>query len=83
MSPKRDEELSYLAEAERVRMELDSHIDICALRYEGIQTQFTGVNARLKRIENAGWKGLLTIIVLLVGGMGTILWAILSKAGGI
>lgn len=73
---------SSLAQAERVQMELNSHIDICAIRYEGIETQFRGVNARLKRIEESAWKGLAAIVLLLLGSMGTILWAILSAQPG-
>lgn len=73
---------SHLAEAERVKMELENHIDICAIRYQGIENQFVGVNARLKRIEAAGWKGLIAIVIILLGGMGTILWAILASAHG-
>lgn len=73
---------SSLAQAERVQMELNSHIDICAIRYEGIETQFRGVNARLKRIEESAWKGLAAIVLLLLGSMGTILWAILSAQNG-
>lgn len=73
---------SHLAEAERVKMELENHIDICAIRYQGIENQFVGVNARLKRIEAAGWKGLISIVATMVVGMGTILWAILKAAHG-
>lgn len=72
-----------MADAERVQMELNSHIDICAIRYEGIEKQFIGVNARLKRIEVNAWKGMLVIIGVLFGGMGTILWAILRASSGV
>lgn len=81
VTPRRESDTA-MADAERVEMELKGHIDICAIRYEGIEKQFVGVNARLKRIEAAGWKGLIGIVVTMLGGMGTILWAILSAAHG-
>ena len=34
-----------------VEAKIDSHVDVCAVRYEGIQQEMRGVNARLKRIE--------------------------------
>ena len=81
VTPRREDDIR-MADAERVEMELKSHIDICAIRYEGIEKQFIGVNARLKRIEAAGWKGLIAITGIMLGGMGTILWAILRSAHG-
>ena len=41
---------------------IDSHIDICAVRYEGIEKEMRGVNARLKRLEG-----------ILIGGAGAII----------
>lgn len=34
-----------------VESKIDGHIDVCAVRYEGIEVQMRGVNARLKRLE--------------------------------
>ena len=34
-----------------VEAKVDAHIDVCAVRYEGIEREMRGVNARLKRIE--------------------------------
>ena len=34
-----------------VEAKVDAHVDICAVRYEGIEVQMRGMNARLKRIE--------------------------------
>lgn len=49
-----------------VEAKIDSHVDICAVRYEGIEREMRGVNARLKRIEQImiGVAG--TTILLLV-----------------
>jgi hypothetical protein len=50
-----------------VESKVDNHIDVCAVRYEGIATEMRGVNARLKRIEQIfiGTAGF--IIALLLG----------------
>ena len=34
-----------------VDAKIDAHVDVCAVRYEGIEVQMRGMNARLKRIE--------------------------------
>lgn len=34
-----------------IEAKVDNHIDVCAVRYEGIAVEMRGVNARLKRIE--------------------------------
>ena len=40
--------------ASEVELKLDGHIDVCAVRYEGIAEQMRAVHARLKRIEQIG-----------------------------
>ena len=47
--------------------DIQTHIEVCAIRYEGILNQIDGVNARLKRIEQImiGCAG--AIIFLLLG----------------
>jgi len=45
-----------------VESKIDTHIDICAVRYEGIEKEMRGVNARLKRLEG-----------ILIGGAGAII----------
>lgn len=49
-----------------VEAKVDAHVDVCAVRYEGIEREMRGVNARLKRIETImiGVAG--TTILLLV-----------------
>ena len=37
-----------------VEAKIDAHVDVCAVRYEGIQQEMRGMNARLKRIEQIG-----------------------------
>jgi hypothetical protein len=50
-----------------VEAKVDSHIDVCAVRYEGIATEMKGVNARLKRIEQIFITAAGFIIALLLG----------------
>ena len=40
-----------MAVINEVEAKIDAHIDVCAVRYEGIEVQMRGMNARLKRIE--------------------------------
>ena len=47
--------------AAEVEAKIDGHIDVCAVRYEGIEIQMRSVNARLKRIE--------TIMIAAAGGL--------------
>ena len=49
-----------------VDAKIDAHVDICAVRYAGIEREMRGANARLKRIEQImiGVAG--TVILLLV-----------------
>lgn len=66
--------MSNVAEVEA---KIDSHIDVCAVRYEGIEKELKnldnrlerdmrGVNARLKRLEQVGIGAAGAIILLLV-----------------
>jgi hypothetical protein len=52
---------------QQVKSVIDSHIDVCAVRYESIGVEMRGVNARLKRLETIliGTAG--SIILLLIG----------------
>jgi hypothetical protein len=55
-----------MATVQSVEAKIDSHIDVCAVRYEGIETQIRGVNARLKRIEQIGMTVAGAILLMLV-----------------
>lgn len=44
-----------------VDTKIEGHIDLCAIRYEGIEKEMRAVNARLKRIE--------TIMIAAAGGL--------------
>lgn len=52
---------------QEVEAKVDSHIDVCAVRYEGIALEMRGVNARLKRIEQIFIAAAGFIIALLLG----------------
>jgi hypothetical protein len=59
-----------MATVNEVNAKIDSHIDICSVRYEGIEREMRGVNARLKRLEtiliSAGGAIILLLITLVV-----------------
>jgi|694.fasta_scaffold78552_2 hypothetical protein len=63
---------------QEVNAKVDSHIDVCAVRYESLSKQFdiqiTGINGRLKKIErNLNWG-----IGLVFSAMGTIILLLLN-----
>jgi hypothetical protein len=45
---------------------IDAHVDVCAVRYEGIEKEMRGVHARIKRLEQIFITGAGAIIGLLV-----------------
>ena len=53
-----------------VEAKIDAHVDVCAVRYEGIEREMRGVNARLKRIE-AIFIGSAGAIILLLTHLAT------------
>jgi hypothetical protein len=55
-----------MATVNEVNAKIDSHIDICSVRYEGIEREMRGVNARLKRLETILIGGAGSIIILLI-----------------
>jgi hypothetical protein len=52
---------------QEVDSKVDSHIDVCTVRYESLDKEIRGVNARLKRIEQLIMTVAGSIILLLVG----------------
>lgn len=55
-----------MATVNEVDAKINSHIDICSVRYEGIEREMRGVNARLKRLETILIGGAGSIILLLI-----------------
>ena len=53
-----------------VEAKIDAHVDVCAVRYEGIEREMRGVNARLKRLE-AILIGAAGAIILLLAHLAT------------
>jgi len=45
---------------------IDAHVDICAVRYEGIEKETRGIHARIKRLEQILVTGCGAIIFLLL-----------------
>ena len=55
-----------MATVSEVEAKIDGHIDVCAVRYEGIEREMRGANARLKRIEQIMVAVAGAIILMLV-----------------
>jgi len=56
-----------MASVDSVNAKIDAHVDVCAVRYEGIERETRGINARLKRLEAILIGGSGSIILLLIG----------------
>jgi hypothetical protein len=52
--------------ADQVNAKIDAHVDVCAVRYEGIEREMKGVHARIKRLEQILITGGGAIIMLLL-----------------
>ena len=55
-----------MASVETVNAKIDAHVDICAVRYEGIERETKGIHARIKRLEQILITGGGAIIMLLL-----------------
>ena len=56
-----------MATVTEVNAKIDAHVDVCAVRYQGIEEQMRAVNARLKRMEQVMISCAGAIMILLVG----------------
>jgi hypothetical protein len=45
---------------------IDAHVDVCAVRYEGIEKETRGIHARIKRLEQILITGGGAIIMMLL-----------------
>jgi hypothetical protein len=67
-----------MVDVQEVNAKVDSHIDVCAVRYEAMSTQFdiqiTGVNARLKKIE----RSIVWAVITILGSLGTIITLLIN-----
>ena len=50
----------------QVNAKIDAHVDVCAVRYEGIERETRGIHARIKRLEQILITGGGAIIMLLL-----------------
>jgi hypothetical protein len=64
--------------ASQVEARLDTHEQVCALRYENIELQFRSSNARLKRIEQL----MIAAAGGVIAGFGSIIVLLLNMKGG-
>lgn len=53
---------------------LDGHEDICAKRYGEIATAFGELKTKLGSIESRMTGALVTLVLLLAGALGTVIW---------
>jgi hypothetical protein len=63
-----------------VQAQLNTHEEVCAMRYEKIEVQFAATNARLKRIEGIMVATAGTLIVGAFGALFT-LFLLIQKIG--
>jgi len=49
-----------------VDYKIDAHVDVCAIRYEGIEKETRGIHARIKRLEQILITGGGAIIMMLL-----------------
>jgi hypothetical protein len=54
-----------MTSVDAVNAKIDAHVDICAVRYEGIERETRGIHARIKRLEQIVLSGSGAIIVML------------------
>lgn len=60
------------------RTNLEAHVDLCAQRYEMLDTRLTNVESELKRIGADIRAGNSSLVKVIVGTTGTIVAALLS-----
>lgn len=63
--------------ASTVESRLDTHEQVCALRYQNIELQFKASNARLKRIEQL----MITAAGGVIVGFGSIIMMLIQLKG--
>lgn len=60
------------------RTNLEAHVDLCAQRYEMLDSRLTNVENELKRISEDIRSGNSSLIKVIIGTTGTIIAALLS-----
>ncbi len=60
------------------RTNLEAHVDLCAQRYEMLDSRLTSVESELKRISEDIRSGNSSLIKVIIGTTGTIVAALLS-----
>lgn len=60
------------------RTNLEAHVDLCAQRYEMLDSRLTNVENELKRISEDIRSGNSSLIKVIIGTTGTIVAALLS-----
>ena len=60
------------------RTNLEAHVDLCAQRYEMLDTRLTNVETELKRISEDIRAGNSSLIKVIIGTTGTIVAGVVS-----
>jgi hypothetical protein len=55
-----------MSTVDQVNAKIDAHVDVCAVRYEGIEREARGIHARIKRLEQILITGGGAVIMMLV-----------------
>ncbi len=70
--------MSALTSTALEKESLEAHVDLCALRYEQLDTRLTKVEETLEDIRNDMRSGNNNLIKVIVGSAGTIVAGLLS-----
>jgi len=70
--------MSALTSTALEKESLEAHVDLCALRYEQLDTRLTKVEETLEEIRNDMRSGNNNLIKVIVGSAGTIVAGLLS-----
>jgi tetrahydromethanopterin S-methyltransferase subunit G len=60
------------------KQSLEAHVDLCALRYENLDTRLTAIEKKVETIHTDIVQGQKSITKVLVGTAGTIVASLLS-----
>lgn len=57
---------------------LEAHVDLCAIRYDNLNTRLTAVESKISEIHDDIKEGNNSLIKVLIGAAGTIIAGLLS-----
>lgn len=57
---------------------LEAHVDLCAIRYDNLNTRLTNVESKISEIHDDIKNGNQSLVKVLIGASGTIIAGLLS-----